>query len=84
MQHLTVWGVTEELQGIASLYQIPVHTLIRRANNWNYNCVTDHMCMGLVYVKLYTEPLPTHLSDLDHFELFLRVIARQTNLGSCE
>ena len=46
-------------------------------NNWISNCQCCQPCDSS-YVKLYTEPLPTHLSDLDHFELFISETATLT------
>ena len=69
MQELTVWGTQVELQATASLYQIPVYllTFSSQVNKYSWQCYQPWDPSTLNFTD--TEPLPTHISELDHIEL---------------
>jgi len=69
MQHLSVWGAHVELQATASLFQVPVYmlTFSRQQNRYIWHCYQPWDSSKLKFPE--TEPLPTHLSNLDHVEL---------------
>ncbi|XP_065893425.1 uncharacterized protein [Dysidea avara] len=61
-----VWGTAVELLAAASLFDIPVYTLVPYKDTYHWLCYKPLENAKLIYPK---EPPPSRLHHIDHFEL---------------
>ena len=66
VQLTRVWGTAVELLAAASLFDIPVYTLVPYKDTYHWLCYKPLENAKLIYPK---EPPPSRLHHIDHFEL---------------
>lgn len=66
MRLTRVWGTAVELLAAASLFDIPVYTLVPYKDTYRWLCYQPLENAKLVYPK---EPPPSRLKHIDHIEL---------------